>query len=123
MNDEHGHIVGDAVLQDLAYELRKALRAFDLAYRLGGEEFLVVLPGAMTADAEELAERMRAAIDARPMGGQEVTISFGIASSRAGEPFDYAKVFARADSALYDAKAGGDRVATASGRTLVAAAG
>jgi diguanylate cyclase (GGDEF)-like protein len=122
INDAHGHSVGDAVLQDLAYELRKALRAFDLAYRLGGEEFLVVLPGAMTADAEELAERMRVAIDSRAMGGQDVTISFGVASSRPGEPFDYETVFARADAALYDAKAAGrTRVSSGSGRELILA--
>ena len=46
VNDEHGHSVGDAVLVDVAYALRKELRAFDMAYRLGGEEFLVLLPGA-----------------------------------------------------------------------------
>ena len=59
VNDEHGHSVGDAVLVDVAYALRKELRAFDMAYRLGGEEFLVLLPGAGAADAAELAERLR----------------------------------------------------------------
>ena len=45
VNDEHGHDRGDAVLRDVAYELRKRLRSFELVYRLGGEEFLIVLPG------------------------------------------------------------------------------
>ncbi len=45
INDEHGHDRGDAVLRDIAYELRKRLRSFELVYRLGGEEFLIVLPG------------------------------------------------------------------------------
>ncbi len=52
INDTHGHAVGDAVLRDVAYKLRKCLRAFDLAYRLGGEEFLVILPG---GDADQSA--------------------------------------------------------------------
>jgi hypothetical protein len=51
INDEHGHARGDAVLVDVAYALRKRLRAFDLAYRVGGEEFLVLLPGATLEDA------------------------------------------------------------------------
>lgn len=45
LNDQHGHSTGDAVLRDLAYRLRKRMRAFDLAYRIGGEEFLLLLPG------------------------------------------------------------------------------
>ena len=84
INDEHGHSVGDTVLRDLAYELRKALRAFDLAYRLGGEEFLVVLPGATTVDAHDIAERLRRAVGDRLFGGVAVTMSFGVASSSAG---------------------------------------
>jgi len=51
VNDEYGHAAGDAVLVEVAYRLRKALRAYDLAYRVGGEEFLVVLPGAGVPDA------------------------------------------------------------------------
>jgi GGDEF domain-containing protein len=45
INDTHGHSVGDAVLKEVAYLMRKQLRAFDLAYRVGGEEFLILLPG------------------------------------------------------------------------------
>ena len=122
VNDEHGHTVGDEVLQDLAYELRKALRAFDLVYRLGGEEFLVVLPGASTATAEELAERLRSSIDARPIAGLRVTMSFGVASSLPGNPFVYDDVFERADAALYEAKAAGrNRVSSAVGPAMVPA--
>ena len=68
VNDEHGHQIGDAVLVDVAYTLRKELRAFDIAYRLGGEEFLVLLPGATLEDAELLAERLRVAVAAYPRG-------------------------------------------------------
>ena len=46
VNDEYGHERGDAVLRDAAYEIRKSLRSFELVYRIGGEEFLLLLPGA-----------------------------------------------------------------------------
>jgi diguanylate cyclase (GGDEF)-like protein len=111
VNDLHGHATGDAVLVDLAYRLRKELRAFDLAYRIGGEEFLVVLPGASLADAAPIAEQLRAAVAAAPAGGVPVTMSFGVACSPAGS-FDREAVLADADAALYEAKAlGRDRVA------------
>src|SRR5207302_5657354 len=58
VNDDHGHAAGDAVLQGFAYRVRKELRAYDLAYRLGGEEFVVLVPGASLVEAEELAERL-----------------------------------------------------------------
>ena len=45
VNDTHGHERGDTVLRDVAYEIRKSLRSFELVYRIGGEEFLVLLPG------------------------------------------------------------------------------
>ena len=69
VNDTHGHQVGDSVLQSAAYEMRRSLRNFELMYRLGGEEFLVLLPGAGMDDAAEIAERMRAAVAARPARG------------------------------------------------------
>ena len=59
VNDSCGHATGDAVLKEVAYAMRKELRAFDLAYRLGGEEFLVVLPGADSDTSALLAERLR----------------------------------------------------------------
>ncbi|MGZ6697579.1 MAG: GGDEF domain-containing protein [Solirubrobacteraceae bacterium] len=121
VNDEHGHSVGDAVLVDVAYALRKELRAFDMAYRLGGEEFLVLLPGAGPGEATEVAERLRMAVGAFPAGGVDVTMSFGVASSRGG--FDYAALFAAADEALYAAKrAGRNRVVTAAGAPAATAA-
>jgi diguanylate cyclase (GGDEF)-like protein len=115
INDTHGHSVGDAVLTEVAYMLRKQLRAFDLAYRLGGEEFLILLPGSDLAHAEWLAERLRARVGSeRVAGGIPVTISFGVGASARDEAFDYAAVFARADAALYRAKRKGrDRVCLA----------
>jgi diguanylate cyclase (GGDEF)-like protein len=113
INDEHGHAAGDAVLVDVAYTLRKELRAFDLAYRMGGEEFLVVLPGATLGEAEAIAERLREAVAEQPAGGHAVTMSFGVASSGGGG-FDHEAVLQAADEALYEAKrAGRDRVAVA----------
>jgi diguanylate cyclase (GGDEF)-like protein len=106
VNDAHGHQVGDAVLVDVAYSLRKDLRAFDLAYRLGGEEFLVLLPGASAKDCAAVAERLRHTIENHPCGGLSVTMSFGTASS-GGECFDWDDLLASADAALYQAKRDG----------------
>ncbi len=112
INDTHGHTVGDTVLKEVAYLLRKQLRAFDLAYRLGGEEFLILLPGAELDAAAELAERLRDAVSENPVSaGVSVTMSFGVGASQRAEHFDYQTVFAKADAALYEAKRSGrDRV-------------
>lgn len=103
VNDTQGHTVGDAVLQEVAYRVRAKLRAYDLAYRLGGEEFLVVLPGATAPQAFEIAETLRQAIEVSPVAGVPVTMSFGVSASPS-EAFDYEQVFAEADEALYAAK-------------------
>jgi diguanylate cyclase (GGDEF)-like protein len=107
VNDSHGHAAGDAVLEAVAYELRKTLRAFDLFYRTGGEEFLVLLPGADLAHTTELAEALRAAVAREPLGGHRVTMSFGAAASAPDQVFDYETVFGAADAALYEAKHSG----------------
>jgi diguanylate cyclase (GGDEF)-like protein len=107
INDSHGHAAGDAVLADVAQRLRETLRAFDLFYRTGGEEFLVLLPGADLDHAAELAEALRAAVADRPLGGHAVTMSFGAAASAPDEAFDYEVVFGEADGALYEAKHSG----------------
>ena len=121
VNDTHGHAAGDAVLRDVADGLRKSLRAFDLFYRAGGEEFLVLLPGAGVEAAIALAEAMRAAVETAPLGGHRVTMSFGVAASAPGDVFDYEAVFAAADAALYEAKHGGrNRVFPPPAATLAA---
>ena len=108
VNDSCGHATGDAVLKEVAYEMRKELRAFDLAYRLGGEEFLVVLPGADSHQAERLAERLREIIAGVEFSGQQrLTMSFGVSASPRGRRFDYARVFGEADMALFEAKRSG----------------
>jgi diguanylate cyclase (GGDEF)-like protein len=113
VNDNHGHATGDTVLQEVAYRLRKELRAYDLAYRLGGEEFVVLLLGGTPIATTATAERLRAAVAAQPIAGLDITVSVGVAASAPGTFFVWDDVFARADAALYRAKADGrDRVAT-----------
>ncbi|MBI5106988.1 MAG: GGDEF domain-containing protein [Solirubrobacterales bacterium] len=118
VNDEHGHQVGDQVLQDVAYRMRKALRAYDLAYRLGGEEFLVVLPGAALDETAELAERLRGAVASSPVAGVPITMSFGVAATAPKETFDVEALYARADAALYEAKAAGRNCVKGADRRL-----
>jgi diguanylate cyclase (GGDEF)-like protein len=112
VNDLHGHAVGDAVLRVFAEVLRETLRESDVAGRWGGEEFLLLLPGADEEGAAQLAERVRVALAARSIPGipgLRVTASFGVAE-HAGET-NTEQLVAAADSALYRAKrAGKDRV-------------
>jgi diguanylate cyclase (GGDEF)-like protein len=122
INDEQGHARGDAVLRDVAYEVRKQLRSFELVYRLGGEEFLVLLPGSTLDDSAEIAERLRLALAQALPGGLTVTASFGVAGAVGGiARFD--ELFAAADASLYRAKAGGrNRVEVARGSADLALA-
>ncbi|HEX3173015.1 MAG TPA: GGDEF domain-containing protein [Solirubrobacterales bacterium] len=110
VNDQLGHAAGDAVLQDVAYTMRAALRAGDSIYRVGGEEILVILPGAGEAGAIEIAERLRNAVRERRPVGVPVTLSIGLAITPEG-PVDTDELVSCADAALYSAKASGrDRV-------------
>jgi diguanylate cyclase (GGDEF)-like protein len=106
INDEYGHDRGDAVLRDVAYELRKRLRSFELVYRLGGEEFLIVLPGVDREAGLEVAERLRDAVEQTRPQGIRITISAGL-SAGSGEDVEYDTLFRAADAALYDAKRAG----------------
>jgi len=113
INDEHGHDCGDAVLRDIAYELRKRLRSFELVYRLGGEEFLTVLPGIDAPGGAEVAERLREAVEQARPTDIPITISVGVSAAR-GTQVDYDLLFKAADEALYEAKrAGRNRVVAA----------
>jgi diguanylate cyclase (GGDEF)-like protein len=110
VNDRYGHERGDAVLKDAAYLLRKQLRSFELVYRLGGEEFLLVLPGLTLAEGCEVAKRARVAFEEARPGDLPVTASMGVAAARGGE-VGYDALFRAADAALYEAKrAGRNRV-------------
>jgi len=103
INDVHGHATGDEVLQAVANALRGSLRTFELLYRIGGEEFLLLLPGADASDAIAVAESLRSAVaDAGP-AGLDVTCSFGVATT-GGPHADADALLAQADTALYEAK-------------------
>ena len=106
VNDQLGHAAGDAVLQDVAYTMRAALRAGDTIYRVGGEEILVILPGADREDAIEIAERLRREVKERRPVGVQVTVSVGVAVAKP-DFVDADDLVSRADAALYAAKAGG----------------
>jgi len=106
VNDLLGHAAGDAVLQDVAYTMRATLRAGDSIYRVGGEEILVILPGADEEAAMEIAERLRQDVRQRRPVGVVVTVSIGVAVSKS-DVVNTDDLVERADAALYSAKAGG----------------
>ncbi len=106
VNDTYGHDVGDQVLRAVAAQMRATLRSFDMVYRYGGEEFLILLPGQDPAAAEQIAERLRAAVAEVGFAGFHVTLSCGFASAR-GSDLDLDVLVHQADQALYRAKTGG----------------
>jgi diguanylate cyclase (GGDEF)-like protein len=116
VNDSHGHLFGDHVIQRVAEVLSRHARRSDVACRYGGEEFALLLPGAGIPEAGVVAERLRMAVEAerflaRGESPVPVTISFGVASTDSLEPMTGESLIARADRALYDAKqAGRNRV-------------
>jgi diguanylate cyclase (GGDEF)-like protein len=108
INDERGHLAGDAVLHGVAAALTDLIREIDLAARYGGEEFAVLLPQTGSEGAAHLAERLRVAIAARTVhfGGSEIggiTSSFGVASGPK-DGMTQIDLIATADAALYQAK-------------------
>ncbi len=121
INDSAGHAVGDTLLVELGASLRRSLRAFDLCYRTGGEEFVVLLPGADVEQAARVAEQLRRAAAKVSNGAWSLTMSFGVAASSPGRFFRYETIFARADAALYEAKRlGRNRVCAAADDELAA---
>jgi two-component system cell cycle response regulator len=109
VNDTHGHDIGDVVLKEFARRLKRSVRGMDLACRLGGEEFVVIMPETDLDRACQVAERIRshAATETFDIGGTgeplRVTASVGVASLE--RPGDTAEaIFKRADQALYVAK-------------------
>lgn len=124
VNDRFGHALGDEVLKAVGTTCKAALRPSDTLARLGGEEFVVLLPAADLERACETAERLRIAVAAlqidTPLGVIGVTASFGCATLDGGG-LDLAAVLASADAALYVAKRDGrNRVAVDSDRNVAA---
>lgn len=109
INDSYGHLAGDKVLKIVADQLRKRLRSGDFIARFGGEEFVLLLPQTSPAAAAQIAEVLRATIEACPFHfkGERVVIttSIGLGAFRSGERGD--QVLKRADAALYRAKESG----------------
>jgi len=110
INDRHGHLVGDRVLQGVATLLKQRMRASDIAARWGGEEFLLVVKACGPQDAAHLAESLRAQVAQSPIPVREgaavpVTISIGVSGFAADEAIEAA--IARADAGLYEAKRSG----------------
>jgi diguanylate cyclase (GGDEF)-like protein len=106
INDRIGHLAGDAVLAAVAERVHSVVRGADIACRVGGDEFAVILPESTLGDAGQLYERVRLAVASRPLGPFErIHLSAGLAELR---PEDDAKTFfERADEALYRAKESG----------------
>jgi two-component system, cell cycle response regulator len=111
INDTYGHDAGDLVLKGFAAELQRIVRGGDLVCRLGGEEFLVAMPGADAPHAARMAERARRTIENTEFsipaaaGSVSITVSIGLADWR-GEQ-DSADLYRRADRALYRSKSAG----------------
>ena len=104
VNDTHGHSTGDEVIRHMAQIMRECSRPADVLCRNGGEEFLMLLPGAGLKEAGLVAERLRKRVEACPMPGiGGITVSAGVACWQdfGAEP---AQAFAEADAALYAAK-------------------
>ena len=118
VNDRIGHLAGDTVLAEAGERVRDVVRTADIACRVGGDEFAVILPESSLNDADQLYRRIQNAISSRPLGqGGKLFLSAGVAELRAED--DPVAFFQRADDALYRAKeAGKGRVVSANSPRL-----
>jgi diguanylate cyclase (GGDEF)-like protein len=106
INDRIGHLAGDGVLAEAAERIRDVVRSADIACRVGGDEFAVILPESRLRDADQLYARLRTALSSRPVGqAGPLTMSAGVAELQADD--DAIAFFQRADHALYGAKEAG----------------
>lgn len=108
VNDTHGHLQGDVVLQKVALHIQKELRSYDIAARYGGEEFVAVLPDTSLKEAFNVADRIRLSIQGMHFAGslsnERVTVSLGVALFPASGIDDTDGLLRAADEALYQAK-------------------
>ena len=103
VNDTHGHVFGDEVLQHISQILLNNRREHDIIARFGGEEFVLVLPNITTNDAFKVAETLRLQIENSEVKGVKITVSMGISMNKNGNN-DFDSLFKLADAALYQAK-------------------
>src|SRR3954454_17130864 len=113
INDRIGHLTGDAVIAESADRVRDVVRSADIACRVGGDEFAVILPESTLADADQLYRRLQAAVSARPIG-QAGRLSFSAGVAELKPEDDPTTFFERADEALYAAKERGKAQVVAS---------
>lgn len=115
VNDRWGHAAGDGVLREVCTRLRRRLRDTDYLFRIGGEEFMIILPETRQNEAEELARQLLSTVSSAPMRNDiQITASAGITEVIKGET--WSTWLNRADQALYEAKAAGrNRVITMRG--------
>ncbi len=113
INDSFGHLTGDRVLQKLAGHIAKAMRHSDHLGRWGGEEFLIILPGANREGGAGFTEKLRSSIESTAFGiNKKITVSFGLGEYEPGE--DITTFISRIDACLYEAKnKGRNKVVTA----------
>jgi len=111
VNDTYGHHIGDLVLRELADKLRSEAEAFGIVARLGGEEFIIVLPGFDHLQAKSLAEEIRMRVEQDEWAHAAITVSIGLASF--SEKDNGITLYSRADKALYASKKGGRNRVTA----------
>ena len=114
INDTYGHPAGDAVLREIGAAVASTTKAFDVAARYGGDEFVVLLPGCSAHDAIGVAERVRAELS-HEVRAAPVTVSAGVATMP-DNARDAERLVAAADAALYEAKRDGRDRVHASGR-------
>jgi diguanylate cyclase (GGDEF)-like protein len=106
VNDRIGHLAGDSVLAEAAARVREVVRSADIACRIGGDEFAVILPESTTADADQLCRRIEHAVMSRPVPNVgTLRLSAGVAALRTDD--EAPSFFQRADDALYRAKEAG----------------
>lgn len=106
VNDSHGHVVGDQILKRITEIINLRIRVTDNLYRIGGDEFVVILEGQDIDHAAHLAEQLRTLVEANELiTGQPVTVSVGVAELKADESAE--DWLHRADKALYGAKRDG----------------
>lgn len=126
VNDTYGHVLGDKVIRAVAHVLRSSIKGRDVAARLGGEEFAILLPQTSLTGAAAVAEQIRGTVEqgriCRPDGNEsigKVTLSVGVAAARPGDTLE--ALLERADAAMYAAKRAGRNRVSLAGDTAISA--